>query len=338
MLVDIVNEQAVGNDVTLILGNDVADGTVLERLNSNVGVRFIGRAPGSWNPWYALRLFHTLRRLSPDVIHVHQESFIRITSFLEAPTVLTVHDTRTRLSPHASKCATIYCISEAVRLALLPQQPYSRMMVIHNGIPCSTILQKTRYGQHPFRIVQVSRLYHEIKGQDVLLHALQHVDKILGPGSVTVDFIGEGESREFLLGLAQELKVDNWCTFLGKQSRATIYENLQAYDLLVQPSRHEGFGLTVVEAMAARVPVLVSDIGGPMEIIGAGRHGYYFRAGDHLDCAAKIIDVVEQSRQDTFPDALDRTVEYVRNQFDIADTARKYLAEYKNIINETRAA
>jgi glycosyltransferase involved in cell wall biosynthesis len=212
------------------------------------------------------------------------------------------------------------------------------MMVIHNGIPCSTILQKTRYGQHPFRIVQVSRLYHEIKGQDVLLHAMQHVNKTLGQGSATVDFIGEGESQEFLFKLAQELKVDSWCTFLGKQSRATIYENLQAYDLLVQPSRHEGFGLTVVEAMAARVPVLVSNIEGPMEIIGAGRHGYYFREGDHLDCAAKIIEVVKQSQRDAFPDALDRTAEYVRNQFDIADTARKYLAEYKNIIGETHAA
>ena len=337
MLVDIANEQSMSAEVTIVIGNAVLDNTVLDGLGNSVQVRCIERRPGSRNPWHLLKLIHTLRKLSPDIVHAHQESFVKVTSLLSVPTVFTIHDTKVKLQ-FVEKHDAVYAISEAVRTDLLARYPVSSPTVIHNGICFSKIPQKTCYGQLPFRIVQVSRLYHDKKGQDILLRAFQEVSKVIGVGRVLVDFIGEGPSREYLGALAEQLGVAQSCRFLGQHPRTWIYKNLHTYDLLVQPSRYEGFGLTVVEAMSARVPVLVSNIEGPMEIIAAGRHGYYFRAGDHLDCAAKIIDVVKESQGDTFPDALDSTIEYVRNQFDIADTARKYLAEYKKIIGKAHAA
>lgn len=333
MLVDIANEQASTDDITIIIGNNALDQTVLKGLNSRVKVRFIGRPVGSCNPWYILKLLHALRTLKPDIVHAHQESFITILRFLCFPKVLTVHDTNQALRL-VHKYDAVYSISEAVRHDIQARQADVLSTVVDNGICFSAIKAKTSYGQLPFRIIQVSRLNHEKKGQDVLLRALKHTIATTGNGKMLVDFIGEGPSSEYLTGLAEELGVEKCCRFLGVQSRRMIYDTLHTYDLLVQPSRYEGFGLTVVEAMAARVPVLVSNIEGPMEIIASGEHGYFFKTGDYTDCSEKVINVMKDSREVNFPEKLRRNAEYAKSRFDIENTAKKYLEEYRKVIGE----
>jgi glycosyltransferase involved in cell wall biosynthesis len=108
---------------------------------------------------------------------------------------------------------------------------------------------------------------------------------------------------------------------------------LHTYDLLVQPSRYEGFGLTVVEAMAAGVPVLVSNIEGPMEIIDNGKYGSYFQVGDHLDCSEKMIHIMKNSEHRILPEELQRVAEYARRRFDITETANLYLDAYGKLIS-----
>lgn len=332
MLVDIANAQASSVEVALVIGNAVIDNTFLEALSSKVETKLVRRPPGSRNPWHLLKLIHTLRKFNPDIIHAHQESFVKVAGILSAPMVLTVHDTNVKLES-IEGYAAIYCISEAVRNDILARYPACSPTVIHNGICFSKITQKTSYGQLPFRIVQVSRLYHDKKGQDILLRALQHVSGEMGGGQVLVDFIGEGTSREYLGGLAKQLGVAKWCRFLGKESRSVIYNQLHTYDLLVQPSRYEGFGLTVVEAMAARIPVLVSNMEGPMEIIANGKHGYFFTAENHVDCSQKIINIIKDAQKENFSEKLIAHAEYAKKQFDIANTAQQYLDAYGRVIS-----
>ena len=66
--------------------------------------------------------------------------------------------------------------------------------------------------------------------------------------------------------LTAELHAETYVRFLGKQTQDYVAAHLTDYDLFVQPSRWEGFGLTVAEAMAAGVPVLVSEGQGPAEV------------------------------------------------------------------------
>jgi glycosyltransferase involved in cell wall biosynthesis len=331
MLVDIANEQASSAEVAIMVGNAAIDGSVFDSLSSKVVTSLVRRPPGSWNPWHLLKLIHMLRKFSPDIIHAHHASFAKIARALSAPMVLTVHATNLRLES-SERYAAIYGISEAVRNDLMARHSIRSPMVIHNGICFSKIPQKTSYGQFPFRIVQVGLLHHDKKGQDILLRALKHVSGEMGDGKVLIDFIGAGTSREYLCNLAEQLGIAKWCRFLGRQARSVIYDQLRTYDLLVQPSRYEGFGLTIVEAMAARVPVLVSDIEGPMEVIDHGNYGYYFRAGDHVDCGEKIAVVIKDSQRDSIQGHLQGVAEYARRRFDVATTARNYLDEYKNVI------
>lgn len=331
MLVDIVNAQAQGHRVWLVIGNDDVDPAILGALRAGVRRVCIGRPPGSRNPWHTLKLLARLWAIAPDVIHVHQESFIRLKSYLPAPLVLTVHATRNRPHPELARFDSICCISEAVRMDLAAALPACRARVIHNGVDFSSLALKVNYGATPFRLVQVSRLDHAIKGQDLLIRALRIVQEVQGEGSVTLDFIGEGASRPFLQELAARCQLAGHCRFLGSLPRQQIYAHLADYDLLVQPSRREGFGLTVVEGIAAGLPVLVSDIEGPMEIIEGGRSGSFFRSEDVVDLALKIMELMTLSAGGACAELMRERRDHAARRFDVALTAQNYLDEYRGL-------
>jgi glycosyltransferase involved in cell wall biosynthesis len=333
MLVDIVAEQSLSAEVFVVVINREYDESVMMSLSERVGIVRIERPASSRNPWYSVRLHRVLRRLKPDILHSHGRHIVEMLPFRSVPIVATMHDTRIRLSSSVRRHEKVFVISEAVKEDLLARYPGLDLTVIHNGIDFSQIRQKERYGACPFRIVQVGSLNHPKKGQDVTLWALRYVNDKLGDGSLTADFIGEGESRQFLEGLAAELGVSQWCRFLGLLSRQQTYDLLPGYDLLVQPSRYEGFGLTVVEGMAANLPVLVSDIEGPMEVIDKGRHGFFFRSEDFKDCGDRIIDIMQLSRTPDFPARINESYEYAKNRFDIRLTARNYLDEYEKTLS-----
>ena len=96
---------------------------------------------------------------------------------------------------------------------------------------------------------------------------------------------------------------------------------------MVQPSLYEGFGLTVVEAMAAKIPVLVSNIEGPMEIVKKGKFGYFFENGNVIDCANGIDKILDLSNAIN-DKMLDSAYLHAKHNFDIKTTAKIYLKKY----------
>ena len=332
MLVDIVNEQSFFEKVTLIVGNVLRDKTLLGQVSQRVDIQLLGRPEGSRNPWYLLKLYRMLEKIQPDIIHAHQDSFIRLLKYIRSPRVLTLHTTGISLSRQVNQYDAVYCISDAVRCDVEKRYPRISTRVIQNGISFSAMRQKQIYGHKPFRMVQVSRLDHHQKGQDILLRAMKNVKDTLGGGQVTLDFIGEGTSKDYLLKLTAELGLGDCCRFLGMLPRSDVYANMHSYDLLVQPSRFEGFGLTVVEAMAAGLPVLVSDIEGPMEIIDRGRYGYFFRSEDADDCAKQIFEIMRLSTLPEFVNCRKAAEQYVKSTYDVATTAQNYIADYSRVI------
>jgi len=331
LLRDIAGIQAAGNETWVVVANADVDTSVRQALDPRVRLETLGRPPGSRNPWYLFRLVALLRRIKPDVIHAHQASFARLRGLVPSPLLLTVHNTRLPLSGRLDAFRSICCISEAVRHDVESRFPGLVLRVIYNGIPFAAVKPKARYGGTPFRIVQISRLAHAQKGQDLLIRALRLVLDRLGDAAASVDFIGEGESLDYLRGLAADQGVESHCRFLGGMTRQRIYEELQGYDLLVQPSRYEGFGLTVIEAIAACVPVLVADIEGPMEIIDGGRLGASFRSEDVADLARGLIGMITLSLQPEFPAQMRARTVQAAARFDVARTAQAYLDEYARL-------
>lgn len=163
----------------------------------------------------------------------------------------------------------VFTISEVVQKTLYDNYGVESTVVC-NGIVTSCFVSRPKtMPKGQLRVVMVSRLEHDKKGQDLLIRAAAALQ-----GTVTVDFIGIGSSMEYLKQFTAELHAETYVRFLGKQTQDYVAAHLTDYDLFVQPSRWEGFGLTVAEAMAAGVPVLVSEGQGPAEVTQGSRYGW----------------------------------------------------------------
>ena len=99
--------------------------------------------------------------------------------------------------------------------------------------------------------------------------------------------VGEGPERLFAQQLVRELELGGDVVFLGQQD--DIQGLLACADLLLLPSEQESFGLTALEAMVARVPVIATSIGGLPEVVADGECGRLFPVGEVAGMAAEAV-------------------------------------------------
>ena len=110
------------------------------------------------------------------------------------------------------------------------------------------------------------------------------------------------------LTLARELGVLEKIEFLGH--RDDVSAVLSQADIFVLPSRSEAFPNAIMEAMAAGLPVVASNVGGIPELVEDGRTGHLVQPGDAAALASSLIGLLEQpQRLEEFGRAARRKVE-----------------------------
>ena len=331
MLVNIANEQSsFGNEVNVIIINNLINDELIEQFNKGIKLHKINRPIKSRNPYYIYLLNRKIGKINPDVIHIHETSISKYVFGRKSKKKLcvTVHDLLTPPnSKSIYKSGKIFAISNIVKDDINKKFGIDST-VVYNGIKVSNIVPKDDYAiLDLFNIVQVGRLNHEIKGQDLLIKAA----KLLLESDIKdfhVTFIGEGPSYNYLTNLVAELNLADYISFIGSKSQQFIFKNISNYHLLVQPSRNDGFGLTVAEAMAAKVPTLVSNNQGAMEVVDGGRLGYLFESNNEKDLAEKI-----KSIKFNYPDMniINEGYKHTKEEFSVESTAEKYLNYYKEL-------
>lgn len=140
----------------------------------------------------------------------------------------------------------------------------------------------------------VARLNHE-KGIDILLEAFACVRKIRP--NVHLLIVGEGCMHDCLQKLASSLELGNSCTWLGRLIWYDAIKYLGLMDIVVVPSRFEGFGLTAVEAMACGKPVVASNVDGLAEIIQDSQNGFLVQAEDVKGFADCIVELAKDEKK-----------------------------------------
>lgn len=132
-----------------------------------------------------------------------------------------------------------------------------------------------------FKILAVGRLTRQ-KGFDTLIKAVAQSSL-----NMTLDIFGEGENKSELVKLTEDLDVSHIVNFLGY--RNDPFSGCEKYDLFVMPSRWEGPGHTIMEALSYAIPSIVSDCKfGPSETVGGGNFGLVFKVDDVSDLKLKI--------------------------------------------------
>ena len=329
MLADIANEQSRrGLRVTVVVVNDEIDPLMIRRFAPAVSVITMRRRRGSMPLLMMARLNLLVARLRPDIVHLHQPNFRKLLRVYRNRQVLTVHDINTPLE-HVDGACPMAAITEAVRADILRQRPAARVEVLLNGICTDAIAPRPDRMPDPanFRIVQLARLNYEKKGQDILIDALAELRR-RGHRDISVDFIGGGVSADPLRQRAERLGVADAVNFVGPMDRDEVYRRLADYDAMVHPSRYEGFGLIIAEAMIAGLPLIVTRHDGPWEVADRGRLCSSIDLGD----VAGLADAIEALMAD-YPAALRRAADArdFAARYGIGRTVDKYLDLYRRL-------
>jgi len=186
-------------------------------------------------------------------------------------------------------------VSNAVRDDIrdsMPSFPASGIVTMYNAIDVKSVeakqLSKEASRQHlgldknAFIVGNVGRI-HPDKDQATLIKAFAIFSK-KAPSSQLV-IIGEGRLKESLINLADSLNIEDKVLFLGQVPQAVNY--FKAFDIFALTSDKEPFGLVLIEAMVAKVPVVAANCGGAPEVIGAG--GRLFSFGDKKSLSTLLL-------------------------------------------------
>lgn len=326
MLVDLVNIQVKNAEIAIIVINDIVNPEIINKIDKRCKLFFCNRPIGSKNPYYIVKLNYIIYKFAPNIIHFHYTGIINHIYYKKSKKVITIHNTHSSSDDYKAY-DRLFSISNAVKEYTLRQNYEST--VISNGIPTSNIMPKNDIlDNYSKKIVQIGRLSHLHKGQHITLYALKYLLEKYPKFNVTLDFIGEGESYIFLKNIVEKLNLQNHVKFIGNKSRDYIYANLKNYDLLIQPSINEGFGLTVIEAITAKVPVIVSDIPSLREVTCNGKFASIFPVEDAHSLAKVLHNCLSYKNLKK----LDDSRNFIIKNYDIKITAQKYYTEYKKIL------
>src|SRR5205823_12756384 len=139
-------------------------------------------------------------------------------------------------------------------------------------------------------ILYVGRIVRE-KGIFTLLEAL---DELRTRGKdVSLVFVGEGPLKEDLAKEVLRRKLNDRVKLAGFVDEKKLVSLYNSSDAFVLPSHYEPFGMVALEAMASRVPVVVSDVGGLSEIVEDGITGVKVPAANPSTLAEGILRVLE---------------------------------------------
>jgi glycosyltransferase involved in cell wall biosynthesis len=168
-----------------------------------------------------------------------------------------------------------------------------RSRVVYNGIepdsePVSAVGLKDKYRLGFPVICTIAQLSPQKRLGDIIL-AMSSVVKLYPQARLLI--VGEGEQRPELEALISENGLSDLVHLLGYVP--DVRPVLVAADIVVCPFEGEGFGLSVVEAMAVKKPVVASASGGFLEIIEDGRSGLFFPVGDIELLVEKIKELIE---------------------------------------------
>jgi glycosyltransferase involved in cell wall biosynthesis len=223
------------------------------------------------------------------------------------------------------------------------QCPRDKVDVVPNGVDTSRFDRLERLALKPFRaryalpsekiVFSVGRVVRE-KGLHLVLEALPMI--LAQQPATKVIVAGKGPELDALRSEAEELGVDDKVLLLGfvpDEDRDRFYK---VADCAVFPSLYEPFGIVALEAMAAKCPVIVSEVGGLKNVVQHGETGVTVHPNDVESLAWGILHTLEHPQQAAAQ--VRQAYRIVREKYNWEFIARMTRATYRTVIAERALA
>ena len=275
------------------------------------------------------KLRKALQASAPDLIVAHMDQTNVLTLLasrgLGVPAIAVEHNSKPEFHAFGRPWAVLRNISYpfAARIVtvsegiadVFPGFIRRRCLAIHNSIVLPEIDERPKIGGK--HIVAMGRLTHQ-KGFDILIRAFAMLGDSHPDARLTI--WGKGPDEQPLRALAGELDVADRVELAGYTERPA--EALVQGSVFAFPSRFEGFGLALAEAMGLGLPAVASDcVGGPGEIIEEGVSGLLVPVED-VDALAAALDRILSDPE--LAAEMSRNAPQVRERFSLANVLQAW--------------
>lgn len=269
-----------------------------EQLNKqNIEVKFINF--NHLNYFLVFSLYKNFKKFAPDIIITHSKKAIPIlrivANLLKVPLVGVSHNPKYKL---VNRCDAIFSITQYQKDIFINKGfPAEKIFVIPNCIGSEVPYNKKTWHNPP--VIGTMGRFDPVKGFDVYLKALA----VLKRQKVLFKAVLGGDKQDAypkepgkLLKIIEENRLESivnlagWITDINK-----FYNDI---DIFVLPSKHESFGIVLLEAMSSSTPLITSDAEGPSEIFAQHQDcAYMFTKENPQDLAQKLKYALEHQQQ-----------------------------------------
>lgn len=261
-------------------------------------IRFIGIVT------FWAKIFLKIRKIKPDIVH-SQSLSISIPAwaakkFLKIPYVVWGQGSDIYLPELFTRMTSKPILQDADALLALTEDMKKKMREIHNReifvVPNGVDLERFKISSggkkkgNAKTIVFVGRLY-PIKGVQYLIEAMAVVHREMP--DVKLVLVGDGVERSRLVELSKRLNLNDCIKFEGQVPQAKIPQIMHQADVFALSSLSESFGIVNIEAMAAGLPIVATNVGGIPYIVEEGVNGYLVKAKNPDAIAARILILLQ---------------------------------------------
>jgi glycosyltransferase involved in cell wall biosynthesis len=220
----------------------------------------------------------------------------------------------------------LICVSRTMKSYYSRWFSLAKIGVIYNGIeetdnslsPNIDVIRSINdFHSQGLKVLGSVGILTKRKGIDQVMHL------VAADNRLAFVIIGEGKELLNLINLSEKLNITNRCLFCGFRNNAVNY--VRYFDLFIMPSRSEGFGLALIEAVQQRVPVICSDIPVFNELFN-NEEVTFFKLNDLKSLAVALKLAKEEGNKKT-------DLAYARylNNYTALSMARSYYELYKTV-------
>ncbi len=281
------------------------------------------------------KLREIFKEVKPDVVHTHRYvlPYVYLASVgLPHKIVHTVHNlaekevgAKQQLIHHflfKKKKVTPVAISPRIKDSILKRYRLKKedVPMIFNGIDLSKCIVKENYELHDGGVILHIGRFSEQKNHKRVIDAFEIVHKSYP--QMKLQLIGSGELEEEVKNYVKSKGIEQAVEFLGLQGN--VYPFLNKADIFVLPSDYEGMPITLIEAMAAGLPIVATNVGGIPDMIRDGIDGCVCNT-DSSDVADKLIKMIEDT---DFRTRVAHSAEIVAEAFSLKHMTEGYIEQY----------
>lgn len=287
-------------DVSFITNHSLSKTRVLDIVTSDSNIKIYSLNEDAGMSLRARKkMMRILKQINPDVIHTHLHSYPYVMTYAikhHIPIIHTMHNMPIFESKKLGRIILKFLFKHKFAIPVGISNIISEQIKELYHVPSYTIYNPVDVSkfdikkdkQKQFTFITIGRM-SEQKNQQLLLKSFRIL--VNNYKNVKLIFVGDGVLKDDLLKLTNDLKLNDYIEYVGNVNDVENY--LKIADAFVLSSIYEGLPMTILEAMAASLPIISTNVGGVKDIVT--NNGILVKV-DENDLAKAMLSLIENEK------------------------------------------